>query len=77
MIVEAVFMERRKEINNILISVKAKEMTDREWEFFQDLNSPMFDVINITKTLIEGRSAFNDVGESLDLISKFKLIRTE
>ncbi len=70
-------MERRKEINNILISVKAKEITDQEWEFFRDLNSPTFDVINIAKTLLEGRTAFNDVGESLDLISKFELIRTE
>ena len=65
-------MERRDEIDKILISVKAKETTEREWEFLNGFNSPMFNAINIAKALLENRSAFDDVSESLDLISKLE-----
>ena len=59
-------MASRKKIDNVLLTVNANKVSQREWDFLRVLNLPDFSEVTIAQALLERRSSFEDTSKSIE-----------
>ncbi|MFA1563220.1 hypothetical protein [Aliivibrio fischeri] len=62
-------MASRKKIDDILLRVGASKVSQREWNFLKELNTPDLGAISIGKTLLEHRAPFENTRESIKILN--------